>query len=398
MADGAAAGVAALRAGLAARWKAFRRALGEQSGHGDGSNGGSISLDEWLCALSAVGIPYSEEDAIALFDHVDASGSGELNVDELHAELRGGPSGPSATQRFALRRDGPGKRGSNVVGDLRLGGSSASSVIEKLSVSLASNHSRTIDLFREWDADGSGTIELSEFVGALRQLGLDCPDEEMADAFARLDDDCSGAIDYAELHTRLRPRIPRAERQRQKQKKPRRSDKGVERRDVGHRRRMELRLPAGPCTGFRQIRQEGPSAKQFYKTHYQLHQPAVGRAAALAQLQHITPRFGSRAELHGHAPMAQRGIEHMAYECQPRPLPAGLTEQLLQRHEQHQQPQQQEWHWQEQPQVMRLDDGDGAAVVTCGRLPPVPSKRRNTSPERHRRVLPAGRTRPRPSD
>ena len=42
---------------------------------------------------------------------------------------------------------------------------------------------RVIDLFREWDDDGSGTVSKAEFRKAMPMLGLSVPSSEMDSLF-----------------------------------------------------------------------------------------------------------------------------------------------------------------------------------------------------------------------
>ena len=69
---------------------------------------------------------------------------------------------------------------------------------------LARSSSRVIDLFREWDEDQSGTIELSEFRMAMKACGFDVPKAEIDAVFAQLDKDGSGKLEYKELNKMLR--------------------------------------------------------------------------------------------------------------------------------------------------------------------------------------------------
>jgi Ca2+-binding EF-hand superfamily protein len=60
---------------------------------------------------------------------------------------------------------------------------------------------RVIDLFRRWDEDGSGSIDRFEFRRAIRALGFDyMSDDSAIDAiFDEFDKDRSGSLDYKEL-------------------------------------------------------------------------------------------------------------------------------------------------------------------------------------------------------
>ena len=51
------------------------------------------------------------------------------------------------------------------------------------------------------DADGSGEIDLQEFVTACRQMGFDESEETMAKCFNEVDDDGSGNVDFDEFST-----------------------------------------------------------------------------------------------------------------------------------------------------------------------------------------------------
>ena len=65
-----------------------------------------------------------------------------------------------------------------------------------LRTALAAHHSSAIELFQEWDADGSGTVSRQEFRSGFKQLGLDAQWETLFDHFDR---DHSGSIEYDEL-------------------------------------------------------------------------------------------------------------------------------------------------------------------------------------------------------
>ena len=65
---------------------------------------------------------------------------------------------------------------------------------------------RVIDLFRKWDHDGSGSVDVGEFGRALSQLGFAFSSRDSAFIFEHLDVDGSGTVDYNELNSRLRPK------------------------------------------------------------------------------------------------------------------------------------------------------------------------------------------------
>ena len=64
---------------------------------------------------------------------------------------------------------------------------------------------RVIDLFREWDEDGDGTVSKKEFRKAMPLLGLSDVDPKEVDAlFETLDTKGEGAIGHRELSRMLR--------------------------------------------------------------------------------------------------------------------------------------------------------------------------------------------------
>ena len=70
---------------------------------------------------------------------------------------------------------------------------------------LSRSAARVIDLFRKWDEDDSGTISKREFRRAIRALGFDFFDtSEIDSVFDEFDTDGSGDIDYRELNKMLR--------------------------------------------------------------------------------------------------------------------------------------------------------------------------------------------------
>lgn len=118
-------------------------------------------------------------------------------------------------QRFEVRKDA-GKSGSNVVDGLALQSASLESMIESLRKAIAGNMQRTLNLFREWDSDCNGCIEREEFAHALSVLGLETNASVATALFDALDDDHNGALEFSELHSKLRQRIDVAARRKAK--------------------------------------------------------------------------------------------------------------------------------------------------------------------------------------
>ena len=108
---------------------------------------------------------HTDEELRARFNALDADGSGKVDLHEY--------------VRFSLRD------------------------------ALARSSSRVIDLFKQWDEDGSGEIEKKEFRRAIKAMGFDffADDGEIDMVFDDFDLDKSGAIDYRELNKQLRAQM-----------------------------------------------------------------------------------------------------------------------------------------------------------------------------------------------
>ena len=71
---------------------------------------------------------------------------------------------------------------------------------EQLRHVLTSNAVRVIDLFREWDEDGDGTVSKKEFRKAMPMLGLEVSKQDINALFDSWDPDGSGMLELGELN------------------------------------------------------------------------------------------------------------------------------------------------------------------------------------------------------
>ena len=70
---------------------------------------------------------------------------------------------------------------------------------------LARSSERVVDLFKKWDEDNSGKIDKREFRRAVKALGFPyISDKEVDTVFDSLDEDKSGSLEYKELNAVLR--------------------------------------------------------------------------------------------------------------------------------------------------------------------------------------------------
>ena len=82
--------------------------------------------------------------------------------------------------------------------------SSDKSVAQQLRDILSKNAVRVVDLFREWDEDGNGSVSKKEFRKAMPLLGFDAPRAVVDEVFDSFDPDGGGAISIDELNKALR--------------------------------------------------------------------------------------------------------------------------------------------------------------------------------------------------
>ena len=75
---------------------------------------------------------------------------------------------------------------------------------ESLRVKLTQSATRVMDLFKEWDADKSGSITKKEFRKALPTLSIECTKAQADELFDSFDPDGSGTIEFNELNKMLR--------------------------------------------------------------------------------------------------------------------------------------------------------------------------------------------------
>ena len=158
--------------------------------------------------LEGHSVAVADEDIDATFAYFDDDQRMALPRGQLERRLKK-YAGLVVEQSIDIRTKAGRRRGSVLATTVKLDrSSSAGGLDEQLRGILVANAVRVIDLFRQWDEDGSGLIDFHEFALGMRHLGLDASTDEVHRLFESFDPDQSGSIDYRELNKLLRHRAP----------------------------------------------------------------------------------------------------------------------------------------------------------------------------------------------
>ena len=174
----------------------------------DASGDGYVSKIEFRSAMTKLGLEVPQEDVDRLFNEWDMDNDGELSFEELKLVLANRKLPPAATTSTsppATRRKGvdrgTGKSTSLLGKDFDLDESpGAPPIAQQLAEGLAANSVKVLDLFREMDASGDGSVARSEFRREMgNRLGLDLPAKEIDQLFNEWDANHDGEMSFDEL-------------------------------------------------------------------------------------------------------------------------------------------------------------------------------------------------------
>ena len=130
-------------------------------------------------------------------DAADNDGDGKLDFDEFCSFVRNREEGEFTDAELKTRFKALDEDGSGQV-DM------SEYVQWSLKDALARSAQRVVDLFRAWDEDRSGSVDKKEFRKAIRAMGYDVAAKDADAVFDSLDEDRSGSLEYKELNIMLR--------------------------------------------------------------------------------------------------------------------------------------------------------------------------------------------------
>ena len=172
----------------------------------DDDGSGDIGKAEFRKAIKALGFGDVRDTEIdKCFDELDGDASGRIDYVELTRKIRQF-AGLSSAGKYKLRR-GVVRKGAVLSSSVQIDYNSEYSVAHQLRGVLKENSVRIVDLFRDWDEDGDGTISRPEFAKVMPVLGIKVSKQDMDELFNMFDPDGSGLIDYSELNAMLRQEI-----------------------------------------------------------------------------------------------------------------------------------------------------------------------------------------------
>ena len=174
----------------------------------DEDEDGYVDRSEFRKALPALGLAIDRHGADELYDTFDTDGDGLITLEELSRQLR--PHGEHEHIEFETHsKNAIDLRGelalqekrTKVAGmqDLARDGEGLQEndlpLVDQIKQALAGGFGKVLDIFREWDEDGSGTITKKEFRRALPLLGIRLEKQEADAFFDSFDADLSGELD-----------------------------------------------------------------------------------------------------------------------------------------------------------------------------------------------------------
>ena len=208
-------------------WKSYFKDLFRDA---DQDESRELDFEEAEAALGSLGI--SEEERRFAFEAADADGSGSVDLDEfmriaptLSALVNGGGEGAAAAPaveyaeprvEYAEPRAEYAETRAQRTGDSRKpssqsrsrsrhtskegssGDDGVGSSIDPLGLD-RDERRRAKQLFRQYDADGSGELDFGEFCRVMEQICPNLDERNLAAAFKAVDVDRSGAVDYDEF-------------------------------------------------------------------------------------------------------------------------------------------------------------------------------------------------------
>ena len=186
----------------------------------DENKDGDISYEEFRLGLRHLGVELSDDDYTMLVEKVDVDGEGTVDYNEF-AEVLKTPD----MQLSFMPNDAPFAGTADVssmktdLNQKRAGAEAVSSqarkqmgmamlpkddILRQISEKVESKSKNLRNVFRDFDEDKSGSVDLIEFRRGLAHLGFEMTNKQFESLLKRVDRDADGDIDYNEFAARLK--------------------------------------------------------------------------------------------------------------------------------------------------------------------------------------------------
>ena len=174
----------------------------------DTDSSGSIDRDELSAGLRSLGLRLSQDEVDGVMAYLDTDGGGDIDLQEFlyHFKLLRAERGfaarlsnPEADEARGGRR-GMRKQTQEAANSLNPRPSTVSrKAMARMIDHLTERKAVLTKMFREFDTDGSGTLDIEELDNALIKLGLRLSGQELQGVMDYLDTDGGGDIDLQEF-------------------------------------------------------------------------------------------------------------------------------------------------------------------------------------------------------
>lgn len=164
----------------------------------DADGDGTVCKDEFAAAVNHMGFKFSKEICDQLFSFFDKDDSDAVTLEEIEATLEWGRDRKNVRPLLAGWRQ------------LTLDfGDGETSIFEQIRNNLAAQGKHPIDLFKDFDADGGGTLDREELGYLIHTLGGMRPSpDELGKLFDSFEHDESGNVSFKDLTAKLRAELP----------------------------------------------------------------------------------------------------------------------------------------------------------------------------------------------
>jgi Ca2+-binding EF-hand superfamily protein/CRP-like cAMP-binding protein len=159
----------------------------------DADRSGTVDYEECFSGLQSLGVSLNDDEFEELISIIDADGSGEISYFEFAEML-------ATTEKLSTkkkRRSSP-RPVHNEDKERQL-----PTWWKEMRVKIEAKATNVQTLFRSFDADKSGTVDVEEFRNGLHYIGVELSESQFAELLDMVDADGGGQIDYTEFAENL---------------------------------------------------------------------------------------------------------------------------------------------------------------------------------------------------